>query len=106
MTLNLIDIPIRAEGARLAATLQKDADKAITRALNHYFKFDDGDPMEWDEEVIGELGKLVHQADGTIEFWMGDCHLITFSPMEMSVDIVFGAPLSTFNHTATEHWLD
>lgn len=94
------------EAAKLGSEMAKQCDLAIKRALDHYFQFDGGDPKQWDEDAIAELGQLVHISDGSVEFWMGDCKLVTFGKLEISVEIIYGAPLTMFNHSVTEHWAE
>lgn len=97
-------VNIPEEAAALGSEIAKAADRAIARAIDFYFQTDGGDPSPWDEEAIGELGALVHSFDGTIEFHMGEMKLLTFKPLEMSVEIIYGAPLSMYKHEIIEHF--
>ena len=95
---------LAVEASMLGSELGKACDRVIARAIDFYFQTDGGDPSPWDEETIAELGALVHSYDGTIEFHMGEMKLITFGPLEMSVEIIHGAPLTMFKSKFTEHF--
>ena len=99
----MLDLPIDFNAAMLGSELANHHEAAIKKALDYYFGLQDI-VQPWDETTIEALGKLVHVYDGSIEFWMGETKLITFSPLEMSVEIICGAPQAMFSSATEEHY--
>jgi hypothetical protein len=72
-----------AVAASMATDLAANMEREIEKALRHFYGGDD-----WDEDHLSVAGALVHCADGSVEFCIDMEPLVTFGPIEVSVEIV------------------